>query len=259
MAKRQSITTKTRFEIFKRDSFTCQYCGRSAPEIVLQVDHIMPVSKGGDNDITNLITSCDKCNAGKSDRELSDDAVIAKRKKQLDELQARREQLEMMAEWHKSLLELKDDEINVVYEVWKAAVPGYSINQNAVDTVREWLNKYGLELVLDSLKTSVAQYLKFENGEPTRESVNKAYLYIPRICSVKKYQVDTPYIKDAFYIRGIVRNRMYCNEWKALQLIKDALQLGAEVSYLKDIALKASNWTAWREEMEIVLEVFKDG
>jgi 5-methylcytosine-specific restriction endonuclease McrA len=40
-----AISRKIRFEIFKRDSFKCQYCGRSAPEIVLNVDHINPVSK----------------------------------------------------------------------------------------------------------------------------------------------------------------------------------------------------------------------
>lgn len=48
--KRVPISKALRFEVFKRDSFTCQYCGRSAPEVVLEVDHIVPVSKGGTND-----------------------------------------------------------------------------------------------------------------------------------------------------------------------------------------------------------------
>ena len=48
---RKSLSNKIRFEVFKRDNFTCQYCGRKAPEIVLNVDHIEPVSKGGTNDI----------------------------------------------------------------------------------------------------------------------------------------------------------------------------------------------------------------
>ena len=43
MAKRKGISKKTRFDVFKRDSFTCQYCGKSAPDVVLQVDHINPV------------------------------------------------------------------------------------------------------------------------------------------------------------------------------------------------------------------------
>ncbi len=58
-------TPKKRFEILERDKFTCRYCGKKAPDVVLEVDHIIPVSKGGTNAKTNLITSCRKCNQGK--------------------------------------------------------------------------------------------------------------------------------------------------------------------------------------------------
>ena len=47
MAKRKPISKKLRFEVFKRDSFTCQYCGKSAPDVVLHIDHIKPVKEGG--------------------------------------------------------------------------------------------------------------------------------------------------------------------------------------------------------------------
>jgi len=58
MAEREQISKKLRFEVFKRDSFTCQYCGRKAPEIVLNCDHVTPVAEGGTTDILNLVTSC---------------------------------------------------------------------------------------------------------------------------------------------------------------------------------------------------------
>lgn len=61
-----AIGKRKRFEIFKRDSFMCQYCGRTPPAVVLQCDHIVPVSKGGTDDNTNLATSCADCNLGKS-------------------------------------------------------------------------------------------------------------------------------------------------------------------------------------------------
>ena len=61
---RQAISKKLRFEIFKRDSFSCQYCGSSAPEVLLHVDHLKPLAEGGENDILNLITSCESCNLG---------------------------------------------------------------------------------------------------------------------------------------------------------------------------------------------------
>ena len=70
MAERKALSKKTRFEIFKRDLFTCQYCGATPPDVVLEVDHIMPVAGGGTNDEMNLITSCVDCNRGKGKREL---------------------------------------------------------------------------------------------------------------------------------------------------------------------------------------------
>ena len=69
--KRTSLGDKLRFEIFKRDSFTCQYCGNQPPNVVLWVDHIQPVSKGGSDESINLVTSCKECNRGKGDRKLS--------------------------------------------------------------------------------------------------------------------------------------------------------------------------------------------
>ena len=107
--KRKNIPNKLRFEVFKRDSFTCQYCGQSAPNVVLEVDHLLPVSKGGDNDILNLITSCWTCNNGKSNILLTDNTMLEKQKAQLDELNEKRLQLEMMIEWRESLNNLDDD------------------------------------------------------------------------------------------------------------------------------------------------------
>lgn len=62
---REKLTKKQRFTILKRDNFTCRYCGRKTPEVILEIDHIVPVSKGGTNDLNNLITSCRDCNRGK--------------------------------------------------------------------------------------------------------------------------------------------------------------------------------------------------
>lgn len=64
---RKQISRRMRFEIFKRDSFTCQYCGGTPPSKILEVDHVVPVSKGGKDERHNLVTSCFECNRGKAD------------------------------------------------------------------------------------------------------------------------------------------------------------------------------------------------
>jgi hypothetical protein len=68
---------KLRFDVLKRDNFTCQYCGRTPQDNVkLQIDHIDSKSKGGVNSIDNLITACSDCNIGKSDCCLSEHSFV---------------------------------------------------------------------------------------------------------------------------------------------------------------------------------------
>jgi 5-methylcytosine-specific restriction endonuclease McrA len=55
-----------RVGVFRRDKFECKYCG--AKKIPLTIDHIIPRSKGGENNYLNTITSCVPCNSKKDDR-----------------------------------------------------------------------------------------------------------------------------------------------------------------------------------------------
>lgn len=66
----QTRSIVLRFKILSRDNFTCKYCGRSPRHddaVVLHVDHVTPLSRGGTWDESNLITSCRECNLGKKD------------------------------------------------------------------------------------------------------------------------------------------------------------------------------------------------
>lgn len=61
-----AVTKRTRFEVLRRDNHTCQYCGAKAPDVTLQIDHVVPVALGGDDKPSNLVTACKDCNGGKS-------------------------------------------------------------------------------------------------------------------------------------------------------------------------------------------------
>ena len=52
-----------RATVFERDDYTCQYCGERGGK--LECDHVMPVSRGGSNELENLATACKKCNRSK--------------------------------------------------------------------------------------------------------------------------------------------------------------------------------------------------
>lgn len=52
--------------VYERDNYQCKSCGKTNHETDLNIDHIIPLSKGGTNDLSNLQTLCRKCNLQKS-------------------------------------------------------------------------------------------------------------------------------------------------------------------------------------------------
>lgn len=69
--QRQAMTNDLREAIKKRDNYTCCICGNSVykePNLLLEVDHIVPISKGGKTEASNLQTLCWRCNRTKSNK-----------------------------------------------------------------------------------------------------------------------------------------------------------------------------------------------
>ena len=74
--QRSLMTGKLRQLIKERDDYTCKICGNSTysePNLLLEIDHIIPVSKGGYTEESNLQTLCWKCNRHKSSKMLFND------------------------------------------------------------------------------------------------------------------------------------------------------------------------------------------
>ncbi|HIK32851.1 MAG TPA: HNH endonuclease [Oscillatoriales cyanobacterium M59_W2019_021] len=67
----RSISLSDRVSVLTRDKYRCVFCGRTSQQVQLEVDHIIPFSKGGSNDLSNLQTLCFDCNRGKGSRQLS--------------------------------------------------------------------------------------------------------------------------------------------------------------------------------------------
>ncbi|WP_145265031.1 HNH endonuclease [Calycomorphotria hydatis] len=58
----------TRRNLFRRDQFTCQYCGAKPGSTELTIDHVLPKSKGGKTSWENCVLACVRCNHRKADR-----------------------------------------------------------------------------------------------------------------------------------------------------------------------------------------------
>ena len=179
MAKRKAISKKTRFEVFKRDRFTCTYCGRKAPDVILEVDHIVPVAEGGKNDLMNLVTSCRECNRGKGKRKLSDDSAIEKQRAALEDAQERREQMEMMLQWQRDLKDYEDKLVDFVEEILTEPYnEGYRLKMEWRMLIKRHIHNFGLEDVVQAAYIARERYVN-------EDDLKRGYWYSVTI-AVKK-------------------------------------------------------------------------
>ena len=256
---RETIGKKLRFEVFKRDKFTCQYCGAKAPEVVLNVDHIEPVSNGGTNEILNLITSCFSCNSGKSDRTLSDSSIVEKQRKQLELLQERREQIELMLEWKKSLSNFDSDVVDMISDYINSKIQPLSLNENGRSSVVKWLKKFNVEKILDAIDISERQYLEYKNGKVDKKSVE---VFMKKIGGIIVMKNLPPVKQKLAYIKGIARNKIAYWDDRIGSIILSNYVTALEKHYNEEqllvdlenevsrITKEARHWYEWKGTIE---------
>lgn len=245
MAERKSISKKIRFEVFKRDKFTCQYCGKSAPDVVLEVDHIKPVAKGGNNDMLNLVTSCFECNRGKRDRELSDDSVVKKQERQLNELAERREQLDMLLEWRSGLSNLENDYVQAVIDIWLENT-NWGVSEYGKKKIKKCLKEFSLNEVLDATEIAIENYYT-----GTEESWQNAFNKVSGICYTKRKQEnDERYYYSNYTCKAIKSNNWHCDIEKVRLFIFENVHDEEDFEKVKSCIKQSHNWTSFRENME---------
>lgn len=148
--KRKAISAKARFDIFKRDKFTCQYCGAHPPGVLLHVDHIVAVASGGTNDLHNLVTSCEPCNLGKGAGDLGE------RKPSLKEQAAQAKERELQLLGYQRLIaarrERLEDEIDRVQGTFEVFYPGLSFTPRFRISVRVFIEKLGVDDVISAME-----------------------------------------------------------------------------------------------------------
>lgn len=178
MAKRKSLSKKTRFEIFKRDQFTCQYCGSTPPHVVLHVDHINPVANGGDNSDDNLITSCDSCNQGKAANLLTD--IPKSLKQKASEIKER----ELQIREYNKIIQAKKDRIET--EAWEIVatlesrdVEEYSASR--LRSIRVFIERIGFHEVEDAAEITADRF---------RTISHSAFKYFCGICWNKAKRIE---------------------------------------------------------------------
>ena len=161
MPARKTISKKTRFEVFKRDSFICTYCGATPPRAILEIDHISPVSDGGNNNINNLTTACFDCNRGKSDRLLSSvPESLSNKAKRI------KEQEEQLFEYNKILQSQRSriiDDAFMVAEIFKPKCSTEGFQTTYINSIKKFVDLLGLYPVIDSAEIANNKFYPFRH------------------------------------------------------------------------------------------------
>ncbi len=147
---RKSTGKRLRFKVFERDNFTCQYCGKHPPEVILHLDHVYPVSKGGKDEIENLITSCADCNLGKSDRELGTAPKVVIQSSA--ELQERYDQLKAFYDLQKRMERVKGQMANDISEHWSFLWPTQSLTNKGLTSLKRFLKDFSVGEIKEAME-----------------------------------------------------------------------------------------------------------
>lgn len=183
--ERTPIGKKLRFEVFKRDGFMCQYCGQHPPQTILEIDHIHPVSKGGTNDIDNLMTSCQPCNRGKGANDLEVAPLsIAEKTAILAEKQAQ------LAEFNKLQEAIKERQQQEIIRISDCFAKHWDCGRAHEASIARFLNELGYYDVEDAALIAASKFgtqvFDLEKGAPgSNQVLQKAFRYFCGICHNK--------------------------------------------------------------------------
>lgn len=154
-----------RFKVLMRDGFKCKYCGSTADEKELEVDHIIPRSRGGSNNMENLVTACFECNRGKRDKTLIQDAP---------EVEIT-EQTKIAIEAYKKKVQ-EDDSVNLFINYFlKNAPHTHELNGHEKRMFREYNQKFIPDIVFEAIDIAINKYI------PERATNKDYYLAIKKI------------------------------------------------------------------------------
>lgn len=154
----RSMGKKKRFDVFRRDQFICQYCGRRPPAVVLEVDHIKPVSEGGSNDDHNLITSCFDCNRGKAAGTLEATPINVAEKAAL--LQERMEQARAYDELLAAEREDLDWKAVQIIDVFETEFEGWTLKDSSRASIIHFLRNLPFVEVRDAMQLACSRMIK---------------------------------------------------------------------------------------------------
>lgn len=151
-----ALGNKKRFDVFKRDGFICQYCGGHPPDKILECDHVIPVSKGGTDDINNLVTSCFECNRGKRDHELG--VIPSTLSENIEVMREKEKQYKAYRKLLDQQADRAQEEIDEVQEIFTETFPDQVFTDKfRIGSVKPFIAKLDINQVKEAMSIACSK------------------------------------------------------------------------------------------------------
>lgn len=137
----RKISPSLRFDIFQRDNHTCQYCGRTPPDVKLVIDHLIPVAKDGTDDFENLVTSCEECNSGKSAKLIKD--FTGGRSKEEWSKQIRANRISVLRE--------RCERLDEITQHWMESLKRRSLSEKDCTAIHNFVERYEPDWIIAAI------------------------------------------------------------------------------------------------------------
>jgi len=157
-----ALSKKIRFEVFKKDDFNCRYCGRCPPNVILEVDHIIPKSKGGKDDIINLITSCFDCNRGKGSKRLDNKILRPDVGKINKELLIQIKEMKDFYKYQRVGANIKSELLEEIIDYWYKNVSSY-ISDKQKHSFKMFLEDFKVNEIVKAINIAKTRVVGWSN------------------------------------------------------------------------------------------------
>lgn len=253
------MNKKLRFEVFKRDNFTCKYCGRIPPVAILEVDHIIPVCEGGKDDMSNYLTACFDCNRGKGKIPLSRVGDKVNYSEETDKLEEGKLQLAEYRKFLKQAAKRLEKQIEEVEDFWDEKIDyRFSLSDHGKESIKKFLKFFPPEKIKEALEIACNKFPQINE-----ESSNRRFKYMCGI--LQNWKVDLTGDTSSRDLRDVISywNRKRPHDWKEApegfvgQLLKQYDV--TTIKYCIDSVLrKEGSWASFDDVVEMVNSMSTD-
>ena len=256
MPPRKILSKNMRFEVFKRDKFTCQYCGKKAPDVILNVVRIKDIAQGGSNNILNFATICVDCCNGLGNGSPNDET----RCREIELQQAQREQLKFLLEWKTALAKAEEFAVAEIITYINSKISPFSLSEQGAADIKNLCQKFSHKQIIEAIDGASKKYIRYDLNGINKDSIE---LFIDKIGGFVVYQSLPLLQQKIVYIKGIAKRRFaYWSEKQGKSFIKTYIEALRDQNWSEDeiiedldtevipMTQKARTWTEWRDTLQ---------